>query len=93
MTHPTATPDAAADDDDALAEALADEWVARAATDPKLHRLALRAVGLAKEPAEMTQDELAARWGTDRHSLNRIVLKAIKKLRHYPEIQALKPQS
>jgi hypothetical protein len=79
------------DDDDALADLLADEWVSRAATDPALCRLALRAAGLAKAPAEMTQDELAARWGTDRHSLNRLALTALKKLRLSPEIRAIRP--
>lgn len=81
------------DDDDAAAEALADAWVARAATDPALCRIALRAAGRLKAPAEMTQDELAAEYGTDRHTLNRIAARAIQKLRFSPEIQSLNPES
>jgi hypothetical protein len=79
--------------DDALAEALADAWVARAESEPALRRLALRAAGLSKEPADMTQDELAAAWHTDRHSLNRLALHALRKLRLSPEISAIKSQS
>lgn len=86
-TAPTTAPD----DDDALAEILADEWVARAANDPALRRLALRAAGLRKAPAAMTQDELAAEHGTDRAALNRLALHALKKLRHSPELSALRP--
>jgi len=77
--------------DDALAEALADAWVARAESDPALRRLALRAAGLAKEPADMTQDELASEWHTDRSALNRLALHALQKLRLSPEISGLKP--
>jgi hypothetical protein len=88
MTHANSEPD---DDDDALAEILADAWVARAATEPALCRLALRAAGLAKAPAEMTPDELAAHWGTDRAALNRLALHALNKLRHAPEIRAIRP--
>jgi hypothetical protein len=84
------TPQIRDDSDDALAEALADAWVERAAHDPTLRRLALRAAGLRKEPADMTQDELAAAHGTDRHSLNRLALHALRKLRLSPEITALK---
>ncbi len=80
----------AQDEDDALAEALADAWVELAAHDASLRRLALRAAGLRKEPADMTQDELAAAWHTDRHSLNRLALHALRKLRLSPEITALK---
>lgn len=78
------------DEDDALAEALADAWVARAAADPALRRLALRAAGLRKEPADMTQEELAADWHTDRHTLNRLALHALQKLRLSPECRALR---
>lgn len=84
---PQIPPDA---DDDALAEALADSWVAGAAHDPRLCRLALRAAGLAKEPADMTQDELAAEHGTDRHTLNRLALHALNKLRHSPELRTIR---
>jgi hypothetical protein len=91
MTSAPTTPDSK--DDDALAEALADAWVARAAVDPTLRRLALRAAGLAKEPADMTQDELAGEWHTDRHALNRLALHALQKLRLSPEILSLKSQS
>lgn len=87
------TPHIEVADDDALAEALADAWVARAAADPALCRLALRAAGLRKAPADMTQEELAAKWGTDRHTLNRLALHALKKLRLSPEILSLKSQS
>lgn len=86
------TPPPLPDDDDALAEALADSWVAGAAHDPRLCRLALRAAGLAKEPADMTQDELAAEHGTDRRSLNRLALHALHKLRLAPEVRLLRPQ-
>lgn len=92
MTDPTPTPDAA-DDDDAVADAFAAELEARALRDPAFCRMLVRVVKGEKRPAEMTQEELAAKWGTDRYTLNREVLKAIKKLRLYPEIQALKPQS
>ena len=80
-------------DDDALAEALADAWIERAAQDPALRRLALRAAGLTKAPADMTQDELATAHGTDRSGLNRLALRALKKLRYSPELSALRPQS
>ena len=83
------TPDDA--DDDALADALADAWVARAATDPALRRLALRAAGLTKAPADMTQEELATAHGTDRHTLNRLALHALNKLRHSPELRTIRP--
>ena len=79
-------------DDDALAEAMADEWIARAQSDPSIRRLALRAAGLAKEPADMTADELAREHGTDRHSLNRLALRALRKLRLSPEVRALYPK-
>ena len=81
------------DDDDAAAEALADAWVALAENDPVLRRIALRAVGHLKAPADMTQDELAAEWGTDRHALTRIAAKALLKLRFTPEIRSLNPES
>ena len=86
------TPSQSADlvTDDALAEALADAWVARAESDPALRRLALRAAGLSKEPADMTQDELASEWQTDRHALNRLALHALRKLRLSPEITAIR---
>ena len=89
MTSAPTTPDS----DDALAEALADAWVARAESDPALRRLALRAAGLRKEPADMTQEELAAEWHTDRNSLNRLALHALRKLRLSPEISAIQSQS
>jgi hypothetical protein len=75
-----------------LAGELADAWVARAEIDPAIRRLALRAVGHLKDPADMTLEELAATHGTDRHTLNRIALKALRKLRFTPEIRDLKPQ-
>lgn len=78
------------DDDDALAEAIADAWVARAAADPALRRLALRAAGLRKEPSDMTTDELAREHGTDRHTLNRLATRALTKLRLSPEFQAIR---
>lgn len=89
MTDTATTP--ADPSDDALAEALADAWVEQAAHDLTLRRLALRAAGICKEPADMTQDELAAAHGTDRHTLNRLALHALKKLRLSPEIRTLRP--
>jgi hypothetical protein len=41
----------------------------------------------------MTQEELAADWHTDRHSLNRLALHALQKLRLSPELAALKTHS
>ena len=88
---PTAppTPDEGPAADDALAEALADAWVASAAHDPALRRAALRAAGLTKEPADMTLDELAVCHGSDRHALTRLALRTLRRLRHEPVIQAL----
>lgn len=71
-------------DDDALAEALADAWVERAMTDAALRRLALRAAGLAKPPAEMTRAELAREHGTSLRSLHRLETNVLTKLRHHP---------
>ena len=76
-------------DDDALADMLADAWVERAAHDPALRRLAMRAAGIRKAPAEMTAAELACEHGTDRHALNRIALHALRKLRLSPIVRAL----
>ena len=56
MLH-TSTPE----DDDALADALADAWVDRAASDPVIRRAALRAAGLMREPD--SQSELARQCG------------------------------
>lgn len=78
-------------DDDALSDALADAWVARAAHDPVLLKAAARAAGILKAPSDMTLDELARSQGTDRHTLNRIALRALQRLRHAPQISALKP--
>lgn len=86
MTEPRPHPD----DDDALADALADAWIEQAATNPALRRAALRAVGLLKEPADMTTAELAREQGTDRHGLTRIAQRAIKRLRYCPELSHLK---
>jgi hypothetical protein len=72
------------DDDDALAEALADAWIARAAEDPALRRLALRAAGLRPEPAEMTREELAAEHGVQPDTITRTGSDALLKLRHHP---------
>lgn len=86
MPHLTPTPD----DDDALADALADAWIEAAATDIALRRAALRAVGLLKEPADMTLSELAREHGTDRHDLQRLALKTLSRLRYLPEIAHLR---
>lgn len=95
MTDHATTPDDT--DDDALADAIADELEARALQDPVFCRELARAVKRAakgeKHPSEMTQKELAAKWGITRRKLNREVLKAIRKLRFTPEVQSLKPHS
>jgi hypothetical protein len=72
------------DDDDILAEALADAWIERASGDPALRRLALRAAGLAKEPAAMTTAELAAHHGITVRRIRQIEADALFKLRHHP---------
>ena len=71
-------------DDDALAEALADAWVEKAMQDPVMRKLALRAAGLAKAPAEMTREELAREHGTSLRSLRRTEADALFKLRNHP---------
>ena len=91
MTAPATTP--APDDEEALAERLADLWVERALVDPAIRRAALRAVGLIKEPAEMTIEELADSQGTSRRTLNRIANRLLRKLKLNPEIQAMKPDT
>ena len=78
------------DDDDALAEAIADAWIEQAATDPAIQRAALRAAGLLKEPADMTVTELALEHGTDRHTLNRVLHSVLRRLKHHPKISHLK---
>lgn len=80
-------------DDDTLAELIADAFVARAQVDPAIRRAALRAAGLIKAPADMTLDELARAHGTDRYALRRIAATALKRLRHSPQISALKPEA
>jgi DNA-directed RNA polymerase sigma subunit (sigma70/sigma32) len=71
-------------DDDSLAEALADAWIERAAVDANLRRLALRAAGLRKAPADMTTAELAAEHGITDRRLRQIHDDALLKLRHHP---------
>jgi DNA-directed RNA polymerase specialized sigma24 family protein len=78
MTHPDST------DDDALAEAIADAWVARAAAEPELRRMALYAAGLEKQPADMSARELASKLGVSERSLRRTASDALFKLRHHP---------
>ena len=73
------------DDDDQLAEALADAWVERAAVDAGLRRLALRAAGLAKEPSEMSSEEMANHLGTSRRSLARLQADILRRLRLDPK--------
>lgn len=68
------------DDDDALADALADAWIERAATDPALRRLALRAAGLSKSPADMNRLELARDLGVSDRTLRRLESIALRKL-------------
>jgi DNA-directed RNA polymerase sigma subunit (sigma70/sigma32) len=72
------------DDDDALAEAIADAWVERAMTDETLRRMALRAAGLLKHPADMSREELARHYGVSERSLRRTAEDALAKLRHHP---------
>jgi hypothetical protein len=76
-------------DDDSLAEALADAWIERAMVDENLRRLALRAAGLAKEPADMTHEELARHHGTSRRSLLRIEANLLQRFRLDPECQRI----
>ena len=67
-THPT-TPDAA-DDDDALADALADAWVEAAALNPYHRREALRAAGLLRQPE--TVEELSRQCGLSEGAIKHI---------------------
>ena len=71
-------------DDDAIAEALADAWIARAASDPTLRRLALRAAGLRKAPADMTRSELAQEHGVSVRTLRQDESNALHKLKLHP---------
>jgi DNA-directed RNA polymerase sigma subunit (sigma70/sigma32) len=71
-------------DDDSLAEALADAWIERAVSDAKLRRLALRAAGLAKEPAAMSAAELAAEHGLTERRLRQIQADLLTRFRHDP---------
>lgn len=73
------------EDDDQLANAIADAWVDLAARDSNLRRIALRAAGLAKEPADMTADEFASYLGTSRRSLGRIQDNILRRLRLDPK--------
>lgn len=68
------------DDDDALADALADAWVEAAATDPAMRRLALRAAGLSKAPADMDRPEFARSLGVSDRTLRRVEAVALRKL-------------
>jgi hypothetical protein len=86
---PDPSPAPADCDDDALADKLADAWIEQAANNPALRRAALRAVGLLKEPADMTVQELAEVHCANRHQLNRIAARALEKLRLSPEIRTL----
>ena len=70
-------------DDDALAEALADAWIERAAEDPALRRLALEAVGLLPQ-TKPTMEDLAAKYGVKPDTLIRQSNDALLKLRHHP---------
>jgi hypothetical protein len=65
-THSTAP-----DDDDALADALADAWIEQAAGNPIIRRAALRAAGLLREAD--TQSELARQCGISETTLTEMV--------------------
>lgn len=67
-SHPSAP-----DEDDVLADALADAWVEQAARNPYLQREALRAVGLLDEPA--TVEELSRQCGLSEATIKHIVRK------------------
>ena len=77
-----------ATDDDSIAEALADAWVERAAGDPALRRLVLRAAGLIPGPAKPTADmsiaELAAAHDLTERRIRQLQQDALFKLRHNP---------
>jgi DNA-directed RNA polymerase specialized sigma subunit len=73
------------DDDDKLAEAIADAWVERAAHDSNLRRIALIAAGKRQWPADMTTSELARHLGTSRRTISRIESDVIKRLRLDPK--------
>lgn len=60
-------------DDDLLAEALADAWIEQAACNPVLRRQALRAAGLLPQPEEMTYAELARECGVSAGTVNNMV--------------------
>lgn len=66
-THP---PNPAADDD-TLADALADAWIERAASDPVIRRAALRAAGLLQETT--TLPEIAQQCGLSESAARRVV--------------------
>lgn len=66
-------PDDLTPDDDALAETLADAWIAQAACNPVLRREALRAAGLLQKPEEMTVAELARQCGISEGTVCNVV--------------------
>lgn len=67
MTSSRPTPD----DDDALADALADAWVEQADSNPVIRREALRAAGLMPEPQSLA--ELARQCGISEAAVSTIV--------------------
>jgi DNA-directed RNA polymerase sigma subunit (sigma70/sigma32) len=71
------------DDDDALAEALADAWIEQAAENPVLRRAALEAVGLLPQ-TKPTLEDLAEKYGVKPDTLTRTGNDALLKLRHHP---------
>ena len=62
-----------ASDDDALADALADAWIAQAACNPVILREALRAAGLLPDPEELTPAELARQCGVSEGTVSNMV--------------------
>ena len=60
-----------ADDDDALADALADAWIEQAAVNPVIRRAALRAAGLLAEPT--SQSDLARQCGLSESALSEMI--------------------
>ena len=59
------------DDDDALADALADAWVEQADSNPVIRREALRAAGLMPEPKTLA--ELARQCGLSEAAVSNMV--------------------
>jgi DNA-directed RNA polymerase sigma subunit (sigma70/sigma32) len=67
------------DDDDVLAEALADAWIEQARTSPAIRREALRAVGLLNVPRSL--QAVADNLGISKSSVSQIQAIALAKAR------------